>query len=178
MVPKLTVWTVNHALSFQRWFTFFTYVRTIWRIIFFVCIVINFFLLKMFFRFTRCSLFYIIAAFVRFYLVFPGFFFVFFFNFLKILLGLDTLNFLDGFNSGSSTIGWFISFKHTYFFFIWLLFLSVYCSFDGSLHWFLLSSMSESLMFLSSECDVCSSSVATFSLHFTYLYYLTTSFHT
>ena len=117
MVPKLTVWTVNHALSFQRWFTFFTYVRTIWRIIFFVCIVINFFLLKMFFRFTRCSLFYIIAAFVRFYFVFPGVFFVLFFNFLKILLGLDTLNFLDGFNSGSSTIGWFISFKHTYFFF-------------------------------------------------------------
>ena len=112
MVPKLAVWAMNHPLSFQRWLTFVTYVRTIWRIIFSVCIVINFFLLKMFFRFSRCSIFYIIVTFIRFYLVFL----VFFFYLLNILLDLDTLNFLDDFNSGSSTIGLFILFKYTYFF--------------------------------------------------------------
>ena len=45
-----------------------------WGIIFFVYIVIRFFLLKMFFRFSRYSLFYIIVAFIKFYLVSPVFF--------------------------------------------------------------------------------------------------------
>ena len=162
MVPKLTVWAIDHPLPFRRWFTFFTYVRTIRGVIFFVFILINFFLLKMFFLFSRCNLLPVNVTFTKFCLVFP----VFFSIFLNILFDLK---FFDCFNSGSSTIGSVISFKYTDLFFLRLLFLSVHSSFDGSLYWLFSSSVPKLLMFSSWVRGVCSSFFAASFSHSTSL---------